>query len=107
MRTFVLALAALMILVFAPIVFISSSPEPAHAEPVVSCTDFVIGQQVRIKCQAAGIVVLDTTINLPVVEIPVPGPTATQTVRVELPGDTKTIRVPVPGPTQLVPGASG
>lgn len=97
-----------MLLVMLPVAWISNTPavEPARAEPVVSCTDVTIGQQVRIKCTAAGIVVLNTTINLPVIEIPIPGPTSTETVRVTLPGETRTVKVPVevpvPGPTSTV-----
>lgn len=81
-----------------------ASSQPAQATDVINCTSLRIStDQVRIQCTAAGLVVLNTVVNLP------PGPTievtlpaATVTVRVPGPSETQTIKVPVPGPTKTV-----
>lgn len=97
----------------------TSNDEPAQAVDVVNCTSLRIGtDRVEIKCTAAGIVVLDTTVNLPpgptvqvtlpgatqTVRVNVPGPTQTSTIRVPVPGPTKSVTVSVPGPTSTVKG---
>lgn len=91
-----------MLLVAAPVALIGSTQSnEAVATPVaqadlVSCTDVRVGQSIRIKCTAAGVIVLDETIPLPVV----PGDPVT--IKVPLPQETVTVRNPVPGPTQTV-----
>lgn len=79
------------------------SAEAAPAVDIVNCASIRLDPgHVEIRCTAAGLVVLDTTVTLP------PGATVTLpplppvTVRVPGPTQTQTIRVPVPGPTQTV-----
>jgi hypothetical protein len=103
MKHSIIAVLLVFLLVLAPVgVFMANnSPEaqaaPAtSAEPVINCTDIKIGQQVRIKCTAAGIVVLNTVVDLPVVQLP--GAT------IKLPGETETI---TKGPTKTITATPG
>jgi hypothetical protein len=97
-------LVLLMVFTLVPAAVVSNA-EPSEAADVVSCTNVRIStSQVRVVCTAAGIIVLDQTINLPpgpTVTLP-PLPGATITVHVPGPVETATVRVPVPGPTQSV-----
>lgn len=82
----------------------TTAPEPAQAVEVVNCTTLQISSDaVRIRCTAAGIVVLNTVVDLPAgptVEVTVTPPQVTVTETVRPPQATQTIEVPVPGPTQ-------
>lgn len=107
MRHSIIAVLMVILLVLAPVsaVGLASGPTqpsaPVAAAPaLVSCTDINLGQQVRIKCTAAGVVVLNTVVDLPQVEVTLPGQTVT--VKVPLPAETETVRVPVPGGTKTV-----
>jgi virulence-associated protein VagC len=90
---------------------------PAAQPALVNCTDLNIGQQIRIRCTAAGVVVLDTVIDLPVVTLPpvtlppappvtITPPRATATVRVPQPQATVTETVRVPVEIQLPGGTT-
>lgn len=75
------------------------TPVSETQSALVSCTDTKIGQQIRINCVAAGVLVLSTTIPLPTIQLP--GATIT------LPNQTETVTVrpepiTVPGPTTTV-----
>lgn len=84
----------------------NAQPEAAAAVDVVNCTSVKISSdEVRITCTAAGIVVLNTVVDLPAgptVEVTVPAPQVTVTATIRPPQATQTIEVPVPGPTQTV-----
>lgn len=73
---------------------------PAAKESLVTCTNEIVGDNVKIRCKAAGVIVLNQTVKLPNVTqtIPVPGPTQTETVTdkvtVTLPGTTETVTIP-------------
>ena len=78
-----------------------SMPEAQAAEPIVNC-QVVVGQQTRVVCSAAGLVVLNTQINVPTITLP-PLPGSTETIRIPAgPQPTKTVTVTKPGPTQTV-----
>lgn len=95
----------------------ATAPVEPRQEPLVNCSQVKISlSQVRITCSAAGIVVLNTVLNLPQAPpitlppivgptIRVPGPTVhvpgpTQTATVNVPGGTQTVKAP--GPTATV-----
>lgn len=120
MRAISLAIVAFMMFVMIPLAALSNTAPEATAAPVaqqapvVTCTQARISlKQVRITCSALGVVVLNSVIDLPSVQVTLPPVTVT------LPGATATVRVPgptvkVPGPpgptatvTQIVPGAPG
>lgn len=108
-RRVVLVLVAVMLLVMIPIASMSTtqntSPAPAAQGSVANCSQVRINpKQVRITCTVAGVVSLNTVVNLPVVEVTLPG----DTVTVRIPGQEQTIRVPGPTVTQRVevPGAT-
>lgn len=114
-RAVSLAIVLFMLVVLVPLAWSSNStPEAEAAAPLVNCSQVRISlSQVRINCTAAGIVVLNTVVNLPQAPpitlppivgptIRVPGPTVrvpgpTQTVTVNVPQATQTVKVP--GPT--------
>lgn len=79
-------------------------PAPAQsAEPLINCR-VVTGQTVRVVCSAAGLIVLDTQLNVPTVVLPAPPrATVTQTVTAPaLPQPTKTVTETVPSKTETV-----
>jgi len=105
MRARVVSILLVLLMAFTLIpAAVVSNTQSAEAVDLISCSDTRISaSQVRIICTAAGVVVLNTVVNLP------PGPTVEvtlpqQTVTVHVPGPSsvQTIRVPVPGPTQSV-----
>lgn len=107
MRTRIASILVVLLMAFTlvPAAVVSNS-QPAQAVDVINCTSFKISSdEVRIQCTAAGIIVLNTVVDLPAgptVEVNVPGPTQTVTVRVPGPRTTQTIEVAVPGPTKSV-----
>jgi formin 2 len=75
-------------------------PPADSVQPIVYCHT-VVGQQTRVVCNAAGIIVLNQVVNVPTVTLPpVTGPTVT----VPVPGHTETVHVP--GPTIKEPGST-
>ncbi len=109
MKARVIAILTVLVMMFTliPMAAASNSAPPDAPEPVVNCTSLRVGlDRVEIKCTAAGIVVLDTTVALPpgptITLPPILGPTKTVTVEVPGPRETRTIEVEVPGPTQTV-----
>lgn len=106
MRTRLASILAVVLMAFTLLpAAVVSNAEPAQAVDVINCTSVRIDSgHVEIKCTAAGIIVLDTTVNLPpgpTVTLP-PLPGTTVTVHVPGPSQTQTIKVPIPGPTQTV-----
>lgn len=110
------ALIAIASIVMFIVLAVGASVALAPAEPVYAQAEIVNCEvqglnPVRVVCTAAGVVVLNTTLDVPTVTLPpvtvtAPGatvtlpapPRATETVRV--PGPT--VQIPVPGPTQTV-----
>lgn len=92
----------------------TAAPVEQRAEPLVNCSQVRIStSQLKIVCSAAGIVVLNTVVNLPqappITLPPIPGPTIrvpgpTQTVTVPGPTQTETVNVPAPTTTVKEPG---
>lgn len=83
------------------------NPQAASAAPLVDC-QVVVGNNTRVVCSAAGLVVLNTEVNLPTVTLPplvvrttAPGTVTTRTV--EVPGNTRTVtRTAQPEPQGIV-----
>lgn len=115
MRHAISAVVAVMLIIILTVgSFMATAPEPASADPVVTC-ELVTGPVTRVVCTAAGVVVLNTVVDLPTVNVP--GPTVTaQGHTVTLPpvtlppqaqgtpqGPRNTVTVAVPGPTVAGP----
>lgn len=98
MKHVVSALSATVLLVALVVgIFSFTSPEPpAQAADVVEC-EVVSGPVVRVVCTAAGVVVLNTVLDVPSATVTLPGATVT------LPGETKTIEVPGKNKTITLP----
>jgi hypothetical protein len=77
----------------------------AESAPVVNCQQTRVDtRHVKIVCNAAGLIVLNSTVQLPVVEIPVPGPTSTSTITLPPhPGPTKYVTLPPETHTMTAP----
>ena len=109
-RLLSIIVVAFMVLVMLPLAWSTNQPAQAEA-PLVNCQQVRISPSaVRIQCSAAGIIVLNTVVQLPTVP-PVTITVPTQTVTVRPPQATQTVRVPgpaatenvqVPGPTQTI-----
>lgn len=92
------ALLSVILLAGIPTLLIGSA-EPETAAPLVTCEDTKIGNKIKVVCEAAGVVVLDTTIDPSVVTLPpieIPGPT------IRIPGPTETRFVRGPTTTRTV-----
>lgn len=95
-----------MLLVMIPIALSTNSTSQADAaDPLVNCSQVNVDpRHIRITCNAAGVIVLNTVVLLPVVTLPpITLPGATVTVKIPPgPQPTRTITVPIPGPTKTV-----
>lgn len=110
MKRVLVSLVLVVVLVLTPIAGIMAAnpdPTPARADtltpvaeqPIINCSQTRINnKQIRIRCSAAGIQLLNTVVDLPVINVT--GPTIT----VKLPGQDETVRVPGPTRTVTVPG---